>query len=177
MSRKNFTSSPARQLGAMTLLEMMGIMLLGLLLAIGGMYALGSSRGSGKMATEADHMRGLLSMIPRMATVNGYGTAGTNLVPTIIARRLYPDGMTVSGNALINRVGGTVAITSTGLGFTISSPGYDAAECGDIATGISGMRGLQTRVNTTNNTGVIDSPTATTQCSGSTNTVAWTSES
>ncbi len=165
---------PYKQRG-MTLLEGLTWMALagGVVAAALGMNAKGWL--GNKEGTEIKHISTLVSNTKKLASVNGYGAAGTNLVPSLIAEDLVPSDMTNQAGVLVNRYGGTVTVVSTGLGYTITDPSLPTAPCMALAKQISASGAGTTKINTSGAvTGPVDSPTAQAQCTSATNTVSFT---
>lgn len=159
----------------LTLLEGLAWMALAGVVVAGALAMNGKGWLGNKEQKEITHVSALISGTKQLQSVNGYGASGTNLVPALISAEVVPGDMTVSGNTLVNRYGGTVTVTSTGLGYTVTDPGLPASACMSVARQISQINGLTTKIGSgAAITGAVDTATAQAQCSGSTNTVAFT---
>ncbi|MDC9654336.1 type 4 pilus major pilin [Xanthomonas perforans] len=158
----------------LTMLELMGVIIIGAILVVGGMYAFGAGKSDSKTGQEINAISTLLARIPKMESINGYGPAGANLNAAAASRGVFPEGWTVNGATVTNRYGGTVVLTSTGLGVTSTSTGYSSQVCQDVAQRTSGLRNVAVTVGSTANNGPIDASAAATQCAGASNTITWT---
>lgn len=166
--------SVRRNQGGFTMLELMGAIIIGAVILVGGMYAFGAGKSDSKSTQETEAMSQLLGRVMKLEGVNGYGAAGTDLTAAAVSRGVVPEGYSVSGNTISNRVGGTVRIVSTGLGVTVTSTNYPASICQDAAQRISGLKGMTTTVGSTGFTTKVDAAQAAAQCSGDATTMAWT---
>ncbi|CAD7741178.1 hypothetical protein LMG31884_47380 (plasmid) [Xanthomonas hydrangeae] len=165
---------PRHQRG-LTLLEGLAWMALAGVVVAGALAMNAKGWLGNKEQKEITHISSLISGTKQLQSVNGYGASGTNLVPALISADLVPGDMTVSGTTLTNRFGGTVTVTSTGLGYTVTDPSLPASACMSLARQISQIGGLTTKIGSgAAATGAVDTATAQAQCSGSANTVAFT---
>jgi hypothetical protein len=166
---------PYHQRG-LTLLEGLAWMALAGVVVAGALAMNAKGWLGSKEQKEITHISAIVSGTKQLQSVSGYGSSGTNLVPALISAGLVPADMTVSGTTIVNRYGGTVTVVSTGLGYTVTDPSLPAATCMSLARQISQVDGLTTKIGSgTAITTAVDTATAQTQCSGTTNTVAFTS--
>ncbi|MGX9960647.1 type 4 pilus major pilin [Xanthomonas euvesicatoria] len=172
---KNYTRRHTLQRG-MTLIEMMVVLALIGLLVAGALVASAKGWFGNKVTSDIKQLSSLMAETKKLQGVDGYGTSGTNLVPTLIANGGVPADMTKSGSTILNKFGGTVTIVSTGLGYTVTSPGYETDACMEVSRALSTAgSGLTTRINGgTATTGQISAASATTSCSSDSNSLAFT---
>jgi len=163
-----------KQRGA-TMLEIMAWLAIAALIVGGAIAMIASGWSSSKEAKEGEHVTSLISNTKKLQSVNGYGPAGTNLVPALIATNGVPGDMTVSGNTLINRYGGTATVVSTGLGYTVTTPSLPTNACISVSKSVSSAGGVTTKINSgTASANPVDTATATAACTSATNTLAFT---
>lgn len=148
------------------------------------LLGLGASKfdmlGSNADATEElSNVQSLFANTKSLKTSTGYGATGADLVPALIATKSVPKNMTISSGALYNLHNGTVTVVSNGTTFTLSENSIPAEACIKLATKISRAGTFaSTKINSnTATTGEVSSAVAAAQCTGATNTVAWTSAS
>lgn len=134
----------------------------------------GSLFGSSDISEEQGNYATLVNNTRALKDRNGYGTSGTDLVPSLIATNGIPKNMSVVSGVLYNTYGGAVSITSTGIGFTMTSSSLPKDACVTLAKSSRSDREL-TRINSGSSiTGDVTTVAATSACSGATNTIAWT---
>lgn len=154
------------------------------LVVVLGLLALGASKmdmlnTGGDTTEEMSNIQALYANTKGLKSSQGYGTAGTDLTSQLVAMKGVPKNMSVVSGVVYNMFNGAVTIASTGAGFTISSSNLPAEVCIKLATKVSrsGNFGSTTINSNSAVSGEVVPATAATQCSGSTNTVAWTSAS
>ncbi|MCD0253117.1 pilus assembly protein PilX [Xanthomonas campestris pv. campestris] len=163
------------QQAGFNLLEMM-IVLVVIIIAVA--VAAANIFGATSKNDVAQDVQGIGSLQANTKTTRGsggYGAAGADLIPTLIALGAIPKTLTLTGTTVTNTWGGSVTVVSTGAGFTITSQGVPKAACIEEAAKLS--RGAATTkvgaaaaVN-----GEVSIAAATASCSADTNTIAWTS--
>ena len=145
-------------------------------LVLGGAIALGfklfnKQTNNGEQANVAN----IIINTRALKGSQGYGTAGANLIPQLITTDGIPDGLTITGGAVYNSWNGAVTVTSTGPAFVLTYPSVPQDSCVSLATKVAKTRAYSTKINSgTAVIGEVDSATASTNCSGTTNTIAWT---
>lgn len=162
-----------------TALELIVVLIVGL-----GIITLAASKmdmmfGGSNLSEEIDNVNTLMSNTKSLKTSSGYGAATTNLVPALINSDGIPKNISVVSNVPYNVWGGAIAIVSTGTGFTISYAGVPQEACIKMATK-SNRSGAFSQVKVGAAAAVTNEYTtaqATTDCSGTTNTIVWTSVS
>lgn len=165
---------PYRQRG-LTLLEGLAWMALAGVVVAGALAMNAKGWLGNKEQKEVTHISAIISGTKSLQSVTGYGASGTNLVPSLISQGLVPADMTVSGTTIVNRYGSTVTVVSTGLGYTVTDSGLPASACMTLARQISQTDGITTKIGSgTATANAVDTATAQAQCSGATNTVAFT---
>lgn len=139
----------------------------------------GMLSGGSQAVEEVGNIQSLYANIKSLKTSSGYGAAGTNLVPALITADGIPKNMSVVSGVPYNDFGGAVQIVSTGSGFTITTNGLSSAACVKQSTSISRGGAFATTQIGSNAAinGEVTSATASSQCTGSANTVTWTSVS
>jgi type II secretory pathway pseudopilin PulG len=132
--------------------------------------------------TESQHITTLVAGIKNLyATAQSYSSL-TNSV--LLAAKVFPDDMQVSGSTVNNVWGGTVAVTptagpsgGTNLAYLITYQGVPQNECNKLATGVASNYLKETVAGTTvmdktASTQVnIDPGVVAAQCSGNNNTI------
>ncbi|HCE9846023.1 TPA: pilus assembly protein PilX, partial [Pseudomonas aeruginosa] len=68
---------------------------------------------------------------------SGYGSSGTNLIPSLIAINGVPKNMSVSSGVVYNVYGGSVTVSSTGMGFSITTSKLPKDACITLGTKIA----------------------------------------
>lgn len=149
-----------------------------IIIALG--IGLAVSRGAGlfgasNISEEQSNLATLIANIRTLKSANGYGAKGANLTPTLIALKAVPANMSEVAGVLYNVYGGTVRLTSTGMGFSIASTNLPKDACIALATRVTRSQFEETRINNGNTSrGEVTTVTATTDCSSDANTITWT---
>lgn len=159
----------------LSLIEMMFIILIAIIV-IGGAIAFGYKQMAKQQESAIQEAIATLMVNTKaLRGSNGYGSTGTNLMPSLIAIDAVPDAMSVSGTTVTNSYGGAVTVVSTGMGFTLTNAGLDQAACIGLATKIGRSAFFTTRINGGSAiAGEVTAAQATAGCTGTTNSVAWT---
>ncbi len=71
----------------------------------------------------------------------------TNLIPSLIAINGVPKNMSVSSGVVYNVYGGSVTVSSTGMGFSITTSKLPQDACITLATKIAKNTFEQTKIN------------------------------
>jgi len=161
-----------------TALELIVVLIVGL-----GVIAVVASKfdmlfGGSNVNEEVSDIGTLLANTKGLKTVSGYGVSGTNLIPQLIAAGGIPKNMSIVSGVLYNTWGGTVAVTSTGPGFSIGYTGTPEEACVKLSTKANkGGTFASVKVNSAASvSGEYTSAQATTDCSSPTaNSITWTS--
>ncbi|OWJ89363.1 hypothetical protein B6S59_31260 [Pseudomonas sp. A46] len=125
--------------------------------------------------TEQTNVAELIINTRALKSSQGYGASGTNLVPQLLATDGIPNGLTVASNVPYNAWNGAVTVVSAGVAFTITYQAVPQDACVALATKVAKNQAFTTRINSgTALTGEVTAATATTSCSGTTNTITWT---
>ncbi|WP_350337589.1 type 4 pilus major pilin [Pseudomonas aeruginosa] len=110
-----------------------------------------------------------------LKTSSGYGSSGTNLIPSLIAINGVPKNMSVSSGVVYNVYGGSVTVSSTGMGFSITTSKLPQDACITLATKIAKNTFEQTKINSGSAiTGEVTTAAATQACSSDSNSITWT---
>ena len=154
------------------------------LVVVLGLLALGASKmdmlsTGGDTTEEMSNIQALYANIKGLKSSQGYGTAGTDLTSQLISLKGVPKNMSVVSGVVYNLFSGAVTIVSTGAGFTLSSASLPPEVCIKLATKVSRSGNFSSTTINANTaiSGEVVPATASTQCNGTTNTVAWTSAS
>lgn len=149
-----------------------------------GILAWGASKmdiltSSSDATEELSNLQALYASTKGLKTNSGYGTSGTNLVPSLIASNSVPKNISVVSGVMYNLYGGAITVVSNGNTFTITQNAITPAGCTKLAPqGSKSGVFATTRINSnTAITGEVTSAVAGTQCSGATNNVAFTTAS
>lgn len=174
--RKNITNKSRKSQAGMTMIEGLAWMALAGIVVAGALVANASGWGGNKIRQDTTQLTSLFGNAKKLQDVSGYGAAGTNLIPAMVVQKLVPADMTASGNTLTNKYGGAITLVSTGIGYTLSSAGYPSEACMEVGRNISlAGSGMTTSINGGGAiSGQVASATAAAQCTGTTNSVAWT---
>ncbi|MGP0172697.1 type 4 pilus major pilin [Pseudomonas sp. NCHU5208] len=130
--------------------------------------------GSSDVAIEQSNISTLIANTKKLKGSTGYGTAGQNLVPSLIAIE-GAGSMGVSGTTLVNQWNGGVTVVSNGMTFTITESGVPKSACITLATKVAKDRQTTTSINGGSaTTGEVHATTATTSCSSDANSITWT---
>nr|MBY9433354.1 pilus assembly protein PilX [Pseudomonas aeruginosa] len=119
MSTTQRTSRPTQ--GGFVSIEMIIVLII---IAIGGGLGLAAAAGmfSSSNANEEQRNISVIAANARaLKTSSGYGSSGTNLIPSLIAINGVPKNMSVSSGVVYNVYGGSVTVSSTGMGFSITT--------------------------------------------------------
>lgn len=147
-------------------------------LALIGALALGYKMfGNQQNSAEQENIANLLVNARSLKGSQGYGAAGTNLVPQLIAIDGVPDTMTVTAGVIYNSWGGTVTVVATTpTSFTVTAGSITQAGCVALATRVAKSNQFTTKIGSgTATQGEISAAVATTGCAATaTNTIAWT---
>ena len=166
-------STPKNQRGFLSIDGVMWIMLI--TIALGFIAWIGYKMlGSSDAAVEQSNITTIITNAKKLKGSSGYGTSGTNLVPSLIAI----DGtgsMGVSGTTLTNQWNGAVTLVSNGMTFTITEANVPKSGCITLATKVAKDKQTSTVINGgTATTGEILASSASTSCSNDANSIAWT---
>lgn len=168
----------AKQAGY-SLLEIIVVMaIIGLALA-GLAWGINKAFGSNDIKDESTAITSIMSSIPDLRTSTGYGAAGTNLVPQLIAQNAVPSTWAVIAGVPQNAWNGTVAITSNLSYATITLTNIPQEACNKMAVKLSRGNNFQSTKIGANTaiTGEVTGAEAQTQCAAGANTLAWTTKS
>ncbi|WP_313463130.1 type 4 pilus major pilin [Pseudomonas nitroreducens] len=162
-----------KQRGFLSIDGVMWLMLIAI--ALGFIAYLGFKMLSGSdVAIEQSNITTIIGNTKKLKGSSGYGTSGTNLVPSLIAL----DGtgsMGVSGSTLTNQWNGSVTNVSNGMTFTLTETNVPKSACITLVTKIAKDKQTSTAINGgTSTAGEILGAAATTSCSSDSNTIAWT---
>jgi len=171
----NPRSEPAlsKQAGVLSIemIVVLGIVIL-ILLGVAGRIAVAYL--SNDNTAELTNISAIYGVIKDTKTTVGYGAAGTDLSATVIATGKLPTNIAVSGNTITNQFGGTYTLTSTGQGFTVTTPAIPQKNCVKIASGATQTgQWTSSSINSgSSTTGPMSTPQAVTACSSATNSIA-----
>jgi hypothetical protein len=145
-------------------------------LVVGGAIALGLKLFNKQTNNgEQTNVANLIVNTRALKGSQGYGTSGANLIPQLIVTDGIPDGLTNSSGAIYNSWNGAVTVSSTGPAFVLTYNSIPQDSCVSLATKVAKTRAYSTKINSgTAVIGEVDSATASTNCSATTNTIAWT---
>ncbi len=173
---KKIRSCKARQ-GGYSLVEL-GIVLL--IIAVILAVVIGKSyfaKSSANAQTEESTIVSILGATPNFkgsfGTPGTYGTAGTSLVPTLITGKVVPPSYSTTATTITNSWGGAISLVSTGAGYTLSDAALPDDICQSITPAINNSGGNTGALTTSINGAAFTN--ATTQCTGGTNTISFTS--
>ena len=131
--------------------------------------------GSSDVGEEQANVGTLIQKTRALKSRNGYGTSGTNLVPSLISTKSIPRNMSEISGVIYNVYGGTVTVVSTGIGFTLTSNNLPPEACIALATNSPVGQADQVKINSgATVTGDVTTAAATTACSGDANAIAFT---
>lgn len=170
----NRRSAPelSKQAGVLSIemIVVLGIVIL-ILLGVAGRIAVAYL--SNDNTAELTNISAIYGVIKDTKTTVGYGTSGTDLSATVIATGKLPTNIAVSGNTITNQFGGTYVMTSTGQGFTLTTPSIPQKNCVKIASGSTqtGQWTSSTVNSGSATTGPMSTPQAVTACSSATNSI------
>lgn len=172
--RRN-TPSFSRRAKGFTIIELVIGIVVSVIILAGGAAAVSNLLGKSDVSQDIQGIASLTSNVKNLRGAGGYGTSGTNLLPTLIAMDAVPKSLTVNGTTVTNAWGGAVSVASTGVGYSVTSAGIPKEACIEEAAKLS--RGsMTTKVGSAAAVaGEITTVAATTSCSAATNTIVWTS--
>ncbi|WP_047305778.1 type 4 pilus major pilin [Pseudomonas fluorescens] len=166
-------STPKNQRGFLSIDGVMWIMLITIALgfiAWFGYKMLGNSDG----VIEQSNITTIITNTKKLKGSSGYGTSGTNLVPSLIAVE-GAGSMGVSGTNLTNQWNGAVTLVSNGMTFTLGESNVPKAACITLATKVGKDKQTTTSINGgTATAGEVLPATAATSCSNDFNSISWT---
>lgn len=172
---KQYSLSRSNQ-GGFSLIEALVVLVIGVIVLAAASGSIGGIFTAQDKSQEVSHVVSLLSNTKSLRSSGGYGVAGTDLVPPLIANKAVPTTMSVIAGKLTNAWGGTIAVASTGGGISITESALPADACIEISTKISRGGAVTTKIGA--NAAVVGEVTqtdATTQCADPTsNTVVFT---
>ncbi|TAL63627.1 MAG: prepilin-type N-terminal cleavage/methylation domain-containing protein [Burkholderiaceae bacterium] len=173
---RHLQASKAKQKG-LTLIELIVAIAIGLIILAAAAAGISKGFGASDVGADTDHINTLLVNVrDDLRSVNGYGPAGTDLVPSLRTAGGIPSDMTITANVPYNAWNGPVGITSTGLGYQLTSANIPADACVKEATKLSRPGTVTTSINGgAAITGAVPVTTATSQCSGTANTLTFVS--
>ncbi|CAJ4320301.1 type IV B pilus protein [Burkholderia pseudomallei] len=165
------------QRGALTFMETMGVLIVGAIVlaaAAAGLYALFSAQSQ---SDELNFVSTIITNVRDLRTTSGYGTAGSDLMPNMVAIGGIPKSMGIVGGVPVNSYNQqvTLVVDGTGNGWVLTDPGLPKEDCNRIAKKMS----VAKSVNTTSInggaaiTGEISPSVAAAQCTGTSNSIAW----
>ncbi|SFY09099.1 type 4 pilus major pilin [Azotobacter vinelandii] len=130
--------------------------------------------GSSDVAVEQSNISTLIASTKKLKGSTGYGSAGQNLVPSLI--NIEGTGsMGVSGSSLVNQWNGAVTVVSNGMTFTITEANVPQSACITLASKVAKDKQTSTSINGGSaTTGEILATSASSSCSSDANTLAWT---
>lgn len=161
-----------------SLIEIMVVLVIAGLILAGVAWAINKSFNSNDIKDTNTALTSVMSSIPELRTTTGYGAAGTNLMPALIAQNSIPSVWPVISGVPQNAWNGTVAVTS-GVSFAnIVLTQVPQEACNKLTTKISsGSNFRTTQINSnTAITGPVTATVAASQCTDS-NTITWTTTS
>lgn len=172
---KQRRNGPKKQRGLTAIELAVALMVSLLVLAIAVKYG-PKLMATNKSATEVSAVSQLISNIQATKTVSGYGASGTDLIAGLVNANGIPAGMTINGTSVTNSFGGAVTAKSTGIGFTVTSAALTSEACVALATNLGGNDTLTTKIGSgTAISGEVTFAAASSGCSGSSNSITWTS--
>lgn len=165
-----------RQRGVISIEAIVVIAIILVLLVWGG-ARIGQLFLSTDNTTESGNVQALYGAIREIKTSAGYGAAGTDLSPVLIAMGKVPGNMEVAGNQIKNTWGQPYSLLSTGQGFTVGDPSVPQKSCIKIVSSVS-QNGQFASVAVNGGTaysGPLAAAVGQTACSGDPSSILWTS--
>lgn len=160
--------------GGFGTLDMLIALVIGLLAVIAAMAAMSKLTSSQNNNDELSNISSLITNTRVLKTSSGYGSSGSDLVPSMINSGGIPDLMQRSTSEVFNAWGGAVTIVSTGTGFTMTYSDVPKDSCIILATKAAGSRAMSTSINGgAPITGEVTTAQADSGCSQETNTLTW----
>ncbi len=174
--RSFYATKASKQRGA-TIIEMVVFIALGLIILGVAAAIIAKGMDSSDIGVDTENVNQLLINAKDVRDVSGYGAAGTNMVPTMVAANGIPSNMTITGGIPYNQWNSAITIVSTGLGFTLSAGSIPMDACIKEATKLSRPGTLSTAIDGgAAIVGQVSNAVATAQCTtASANTLAFTS--
>ncbi|EPC8433210.1 type 4 pilus major pilin [Pseudomonas aeruginosa] len=170
MSTTQRTSRPTQ--GGFVSIEMIIVLII---IAIGVGLGLAAAAGMFSSSEEQRNISVIAANARALKTSSGYGSSGTNLIPSLIAINGVPKNMSVSSGVVYNVYGGSVTVSSTGMGFSITTSKLPQDACITLATKIAKNTFEQTKINSGSAiTGEVTTAAATQACSSDSNSITWT---
>ncbi|WP_440057901.1 type 4 pilus major pilin [Pseudomonas fragariae (ex Marin et al. 2024)] len=161
------------QRGASTI-EVVIFILIGVLILVAGLTWFPKLLGSWSNSNELENITSILGTTQTLKTASGYGSSGTNLVTTLLANDGIPETMQKNAGVVYNSWGGSVTVTSTGMGWTVTYNGVPAANCIFLATKGPANNTNSLKINGGSAIkGEVTAAAATTGCSADSNSLAW----
>lgn len=173
--RRNAPSFSRNRAKGFTLIELVIGLVVGIIIIAGAIAGISNLTRKNDVSQDIQGIAALQTNTKALRGNGGYGTSGTNLVPTLIAMEAVPKSLTVNANAITNAWDGAVTVTSTGSGYAITSNGIPKSACIEEASKLS--RGaMTTKIGAAAAvSGEVTTVTATTSCASDSNTIVWTS--
>lgn len=135
------------------------------------------AKSTANAQTEQSTLVSIIGAVPNykgsFGTAGTYGTAGTSLVPSLITGNVIPPSYSTTATTVTNAWGGTITVVSTGSGFTVTDNDLPPDICLDVTPAIN-TSGGNTGALTTEINGAAFS-NASTQCTGTSNSISFTS--
>lgn len=155
-------------------LEVMLALGVGLLVVIGAIAWKSKLDNSGNNQAEVENIASLISNIKQLKTASGYGASETDLIPLLISSEGVPGNMAKTASTVNNTWGGSVSLSSTGSGYTLTYAGVPTANCVFLSTQANNGNGMSLRINGgAAITGEVTSAAAGAACSSASNSLAW----
>lgn len=126
-------------------------------------------------ANEVTIISNIINETTNMRASSGYGTSDYN--QAIINSGALPSNVSYSGNIINNRSGGTITVTGTGEGFTVTDTMLSNKDCINLAQKLGTSEMATTKINSQTFTGEVTAVMATTACTTDSNTIVFTTKS
>lgn len=174
---KQHKAVPAKQ-GGFSLIEIMVVLAIAGLILAGVAWSINKSFNSNDIKDTSTALTTVMSSVPELRTTTGYGAAGTDLMPALIAQNSIPSVWPVVSGVPQNAWGGTVAVTSGVTFANIVLTKVPQEACNKLATRLSqGTNFASTKIGSgTAIVGEVSATQAQTQCTAD-NTITWTTTS
>jgi len=173
---KKMLSRKSRQ-GGYSLVEL-GIVLL--IIAVILAVVIGKSyfaKSTANAQTEQSTLVQIIGATPNFkgsyGTPGSYGAAGTNLVGSLVTGKVIPPNYSTTATTITNSWGGAITLVSTGPGFTLTDAGLPDDICLSIVSAINNSGGNNGSITTKINGAAFTN--ATTQCTGGSDSISFTS--
>lgn len=166
-----------RQKGFSLLEIIIVIAIIGLALA-GLAWQINKGFNANEIKDESSAVTSVMAAVPELRTSAGYGAAGTDLVPALIAQNAIPTTWSIIAGAPTNAWSGAVTVKSNVNNVTITSASIPMEACNKMVVKLSrGANFQSTKIGGgTAITGEVTAAQAQAQCTAS-NTIAWTTQS